>query len=63
MENHDTPEIDVTMWKAIGLAVLYLVNYIVHNYNSIMGNIFITLSVVFLGYKMYKEYQKDKKNG
>lgn len=62
MEHHDTPEIDVTAWKAIGLALLYLVNYVVHNYNSIMGNIFITLSVAFLAWKMRKEYFKDKKN-
>lgn len=57
----DTNEADVTMWKAIGLAFLYVANYVVHNYNAVMGNVFITLSVIFLLYKMYKEYKKDKK--
>ena len=62
MTQNETPEIDITAWKAIGLLILYVCNYVLHNYNAIMGNIFITLSVIFLGYKMIKEFQKDKKN-
>jgi hypothetical protein len=58
----DTHEMDITAWKAIGLMLLYFVNYIIHNYNAVMGNIFITLSVIFLIWKMRNEYLKDNKN-
>lgn len=62
MEHQDIPEA-TTWFKAIGLVSLYVASYAMHNYNAIMGNIFITLSVVFLIWKMWKEYKKDKKNG
>jgi hypothetical protein len=55
-------EADITIWKAIGLIFLYLINYVIHNYNAIMGNIFITLSIAFLLWKWRSEYLKDKKS-
>lgn len=46
---------------AVKLFLMWLVSKIAHNYHEIVGNILITLSVLYLVWKWRRDHLKEKK--
>jgi hypothetical protein len=58
-DHSDHSDIGFTLGKVFSL---WLVSRITLDYHEVAGNILVTLSILYLGWKWWRDYKKEKLN-